>query len=191
MASAATTVTQASSVLLAAFSTIAVLLQRYLDHPVSEYEDKVRELQESAWRSVCGSLGELFVHVQRGFDPTDVAKEDAPLEAKYGMFIKSQYNRGLLGDLEDALASMDEPKLLYRDCRKNYDSTFWMFVLSLLASGPAFIFVSLTPNVVVLVVSSTLLGVGVALFFRGLLKTYNYWKARRELDEMWEEHHLY
>lgn len=190
MPSAASLLAQAPGAIIAILSAVGTLIHQYIDHPREKYEDKVRELQEERWRSVSTELGGLFVTVQEEFSPTDVEEEDAPLSSKYGMFIKSQYNRGFLDDLENELASMDKPKNLFKKCRKCYDRTFWSFVLTFIISVPALV-LSAIDNIITLVIGGFFIGVGVSLFSIGIFNAYHFWRCRQSLDGMWEDHHLY
>lgn len=183
--------TTLSGILLAAFSVVGTLLVAYLEHPAKHYEDKVKELQQDRWRPVTSELGEVFVTVEKEFTPTEVAEEDAPLSAKYGMFINSQYNRGMLEDLEENLEDMDEPKKVFQQCRNAYSATFPMFILGIIAGVFGFVPLMQFSSPLLILLSGGALGAGAIFSIRGGYKAYIYWETRQQLDEMWDEYHLF
>ncbi len=191
MAPGVSTVLQAASLFLGIFSIVGLFVRQYLTHPGDSYETKVRELQQEQWRSVSPELGEVFVDVERDFTPTDVEEEDAPLSAKYGLFIKSQYNRGLFDDLQSELDEMEDIREVFERCRECYHDALPMFVISLmlLIPGAGILLWSVGPSIIA--TSGVIFGIGGILFGRGMIKSWRYWRARQELDDMWEDHYLF
>lgn len=182
---------QAAAGLLTFFSIVGVLIQSYLDDPTDEYEEKVLELQEDRWRKVSTELADLFVQVEQDFSPTAVDEEDLTLSAKYSMFIKSQYNRGVLDDFEDELEDMDEPKQIFQNCREAYHTVFSIFMVAVVASVSPLVGSLIFEGALPLLITGIMLGVAGGAFLSGVWEGKKYQNHRRKLDEMWEDYYYH
>lgn len=181
---------QVAGLLVTILSGTGALLRGIVDHPREDYQEKVKELQENRWNDVSAELGELFVKVQKEFSPGEV--DGGPtLEAKYGMFIKSKHNRGLLDDLDDELRRLDEPRLVFEKCRKAYHYCLPLFIVGILISIPAIIVLVLDTGQVGLAIGLILIYISATSLVMALFLAYRYWSARQELDTMWEEYDLF
>ena len=173
--------------LLGAIGSIYIAVE---GHPKKEYKKEVEKIQNDRWNSVCSALGPIFVDVYQHVNDDDTDSEDHDLTEsdRASLLIRQSLDgRSDLEKLEDTLEDLDEPKRVYKSCRRRWKRSISSFVSSIGASvaAPFVLFVSETALTFALGIFIFTASVGV--FVLAIYDLSKYQECKTRLDEMLEE----
>lgn len=177
--------------LLAVLSFGGGLYVRSQNHPKEQYKEDVQKIQENRWNDACGELGPVVSEAYEYVCQTGNDREPDELRdgEKTSVILRQVLDdRDDLGNLEDRLESIDEPKQAYRSCRKNRNRAVWLFLGAAVGFGISTAIVRLAPDARIYtwlkasVITLSLISVGA-----GASVAYLSSNAQAKLDEMVEE----
>ncbi|USZ69917.1 hypothetical protein NGM10_16060 (plasmid) [Halorussus salilacus] len=183
-----------ATVLTAVFaflSLLAGLLFRLLKHPKGRYKSEVRDIQDDRWNDACGELGpvvaEAYEYVSRS--DNDHSPDELLDGEKASVILRRVLDsRDDLGDLEDKLESIDEPKQAYRRCRKDYTYIPWILSGGSTGFGVSAVVLWFAPeSMVFTAIGASTTTVSVVVITVGVYVAYRFSNAQNDLDEMTEE----
>lgn len=179
------------TVSFAFLSLLAGLLFRSLKHPKEEYKAEVRAIQDDRWNDACGELGPVVAEAYEFVTKDD--NEHDPNELFDGEKASVILRRVLdsrddLGNLEDKLESIDEPKQAYQACRQHRNYATWFFSGGGSGLGVSALILWFAPEgTVFTAIEASVVTVSVLSIASGVFVAYLSSNARTELDKMVEE----
>ncbi|MDB2283687.1 hypothetical protein PM038_00155 [Halorubrum ezzemoulense] len=159
-------------------------------HPKKEYKEEVEKIQSDRWNSVCSALGPIFVDVYQHVNDDDNNSEDHDLTEsdRASLLIRQALDgRSDLENLEETLEKLDEPKRVYKSCRRRWKRSISSFVSSIGASiaAPFFLFVSETT--LTFAMGIFIFAASIGVFALAIYDLGKYQQNKTRLDEMLEE----
>lgn len=183
--------TKVLTALFSFLSLIFVLVIHFLTHPKDQYKANVEEIQKDYWNDACGELGPVVSEAYE-FVTDDSNGHDAEelLDGEKASLILRRVldDREDLGDLEQKLERIDEPKQAYRSCRRNRKNAIWSFLGGGIGFGISAIIIWFAPEQVVFTaIEASFITVSLVGMAIGAVVTYRSSDARDELDELVED----
>lgn len=161
-------------------------LLRLTEHPKKEYEDDVEALQQDRWNDVCAELGPVVADVYSFVDNGDDGNpENLSDGQRAGNLLRQALDdRGDLESVEQELQRLDEPKKVFKRCRKERTDAIRLSGYSFVGFG-IYLLISIESTYTDLG-SLVIVAAGVFIVL-ALSSLKNHFDKRQELDEMTED----
>jgi len=159
-------------------------------HPKKEYKDEVRKIQNDRWNSVCSALSPIFVDVYQHVndDDNDSGDHDLTESDRASLLIRQALDgRSELENLEETLEDLDEPKRVYKSCRRRWKRSILSFLSSIGTSIAAPFVLFISETLFTFAVGIFIFTTSVAVFILAMYDLSKYQQHKTSLDEMLEE----
>lgn len=183
--------------LLTVATAVASIIASQLEHPGADELEGVSELEDKMLPEVCQVLGEIFEESYKYAKKNPEYDPDEFSNAADGtVIIRRSLDEGVLPELREELADLAESNQSYLELRHARSNVLWLFIASFSLFLVTTLLSIIQPYESVIgegvINSGTFVGTVFAfvLFGFGLVRTWDYAVAQREIDKLLESDKL-